>query len=691
MGAFETSMSENVLLTAAEKHITANLGLDDSKWAAVNSHDDIKKIAQDISVEAYCVCRRIASSLQSLAFLGEQQSHIKKVMSSINGDAFESKYQEAKELERSATVTKSDLQTYLKQIFGHDNLNPLQAIHILEQAKSDLLRHAFEMSEEIPGFELVKETDVGRTLEVPEGGKGVIVRVEADKVLIQFEGVAEPQWMEQGDLYSRGAKLGDDTGTAVQANGDPVEGPSDSPLGTHDGADLERNPLMDYLQGYELSEDEQEGKKTAPSSSPSGRRPSKMTMSASYSDYDVNPDSAEGLAESFINGNISDVRQKIKNNARKFNAVLQILNEVSPESIESFQRLMARGSVGQGKEGLYKDPKHKHKYTEYDPLVEEEYCECGDKRIRPATTKEILEAEGSVDYPTDKPGATKSNPQEPETLNPTPKKIKYRLEALDEATKTWKEVGVYDSMEKANEKSDEMKAELPMTMETQVTPLVGLDKDGKPDYKTTPKAPEGDNTEQTVKEVKAAIDEDDAYEEAVQQYLDQTSFNPPEWLEPVESKELTALMAQEATALNKKQTNRLNELYDNAVTVYLEKSDFNPEDFGVQSAKREAVAPEGWEGTVKKLKKHKDKVDNPWALAWWMKGEGYKPGDKKKSSLRYSKGSWELWLPNDEESPILAQDPVIIAHVAAKKLNWSLRKATNVMRYVKEVKATYFI
>ena len=35
-------------------------------------------------------------------------------------------------------------------------------------------------------------------------------------------------------------------------------------------------------------------------------------------------------------------------------------------------------------------------------------------------------------------------------------------------------------------------------------------------------------------------------------------------------------------------------------------------------------APSGWEGTVKALKKHGDEVDNPWALAHWMKEKGYK-------------------------------------------------------------------
>ena len=36
------------------------------------------------------------------------------------------------------------------------------------------------------------------------------------------------------------------------------------------------------------------------------------------------------------------------------------------------------------------------------------------------------------------------------------------------------------------------------------------------------------------------------------------------------------------------------------------------------------VAPEGWEKTVLAMKKHKE-IDNPWALAHWMKKKGYHP------------------------------------------------------------------
>jgi hypothetical protein len=43
------------------------------------------------------------------------------------------------------------------------------------------------------------------------------------------------------------------------------------------------------------------------------------------------------------------------------------------------------------------------------------------------------------------------------------------------------------------------------------------------------------------------------------------------------------------------------------------------------------VAPPGWEGTVKGMKRHRE-IDNPWALAWWMRSKGYKSRRKKRKS-----------------------------------------------------------
>lgn len=44
------------------------------------------------------------------------------------------------------------------------------------------------------------------------------------------------------------------------------------------------------------------------------------------------------------------------------------------------------------------------------------------------------------------------------------------------------------------------------------------------------------------------------------------------------------------------------------------------------------VAPKGWERAIKDMKKGKkagkNSINNPWALAYWMKNQGYKPHKK---------------------------------------------------------------
>jgi len=49
---------------------------------------------------------------------------------------------------------------------------------------------------------------------------------------------------------------------------------------------------------------------------------------------------------------------------------------------------------------------------------------------------------------------------------------------------------------------------------------------------------------------------------------------------------------------------------------------------GVKETSVLEKAPEGWEGTVKAMKKHKD-IDNPYALANYMKNKGYKSHKKE--------------------------------------------------------------
>jgi hypothetical protein len=60
------------------------------------------------------------------------------------------------------------------------------------------------------------------------------------------------------------------------------------------------------------------------------------------------------------------------------------------------------------------------------------------------------------------------------------------------------------------------------------------------------------------------------------------------------------------------------------------------------------VSPPGWEGTVKAMKGHPD-ISNPWALAWWMDGQGMSshkeseggPGSGRKGGA----GGGKQWVP----------------------------------------------
>ena len=63
------------------------------------------------------------------------------------------------------------------------------------------------------------------------------------------------------------------------------------------------------------------------------------------------------------------------------------------------------------------------------------------------------------------------------------------------------------------------------------------------------------------------------------------------------------------------------------------------------------VAPEGWEGTVKAMKKEKD-IDNPYALAHWMKNKGYEP-HKKESFKEATKINIDDLLKNSKVKEIM--------------------------------------
>jgi len=56
-------------------------------------------------------------------------------------------------------------------------------------------------------------------------------------------------------------------------------------------------------------------------------------------------------------------------------------------------------------------------------------------------------------------------------------------------------------------------------------------------------------------------------------------------------------------------------------------------------------SPPGWKGTVEAMKKHKE-IDNPFALAWYMKRKGYKSHKKSKKRLHEEIG-YDIYLTKE--------------------------------------------
>jgi hypothetical protein len=79
------------------------------------------------------------------------------------------------------------------------------------------------------------------------------------------------------------------------------------------------------------------------------------------------------------------------------------------------------------------------------------------------------------------------------------------------------------------------------------------------------------------------------------------------------------------------------EAFERAISVQRVATRFAAED----ETEKEAVAPEGWEPTVKKMKKHPE-IDNPWALAWHMKNKGDTPGGKEAARVADSRDDTDV-------------------------------------------------
>lgn len=97
---------------------------------------------------------------------------------------------------------------------------------------------------------------------------------------------------------------------------------------------------------------------------------------------------AEEIAETFINGNISDARKAIGNSIAKFNAVLSIIEEFNSSSVESFRRLMSKDASTNREAGTILEMLKKHLIDIHPEMANNEDIA---NKIKKATSLDDLE------------------------------------------------------------------------------------------------------------------------------------------------------------------------------------------------------------------------------------------------------------------------------------------------------------
>ena len=81
------------------------------------------------------------------------------------------------------------------------------------------------------------------------------------------------------------------------------------------------------------------------------------------------------------------------------------------------------------------------------------------------------------------------------------------------------------------------------------------------------------------------------------------------------------------------------ELFRKYINIVDEACRYTPKTYATyEDQEVDEVAPKGWEGTVKAMKKHPE-IDNPWALAHYMKNKGYKSHKKAKEDVAIAEKS----------------------------------------------------
>jgi hypothetical protein len=276
MNTFQEGLVEASNASRAENYIrTAVLG--DKDLDDITDPKLCIQAAQEVDVEAHYLQSVISESSEEVIALEAEVSEMEKTAEGLEGEALNDIKSEIVEKKELLSNSYSALKEVLTKVFG-SIVDPQNAYAQIKEARHDLLLKIAETFQDLGGYQHVKPTDVGRKVHGPMG-EATITEVTPTEVTVTSDVDGEPDTVPQSMFGPEGQieilKQGLDQGPTPESMpnkpaGTPGwEGEGGAQADMDAGgstfydskADMERNPMLDYLLGFELENPEQSGNK----------------------------------------------------------------------------------------------------------------------------------------------------------------------------------------------------------------------------------------------------------------------------------------------------------------------------------------------------------------------------------------------------------------------------------------------
>jgi hypothetical protein len=263
MNTFQEGLVEASNASRAENYIrTAVLG--DKDLNDITDPKLLIQAAQEFDVEAHYIQSVIGESSEEAIALEGEIAELEKTASGLEKEALGDITAEIADKKDLLSNSYSALKDTITKIFG-SVVDPKTAHDQVREARHDLLHKIAEAFEDLGGYQHVKPGDVGKKVHNPYG-EGTITSVTANDVTVTYDDgeidqLPQDMFGDQGECEI----LRQEPGPTPPNQGPGPEGAAYSDMDAggstfYDSkADMERNPMLDYLLGFELENPEQAG------------------------------------------------------------------------------------------------------------------------------------------------------------------------------------------------------------------------------------------------------------------------------------------------------------------------------------------------------------------------------------------------------------------------------------------------